>query len=598
MTAQDRRIGLGCMRLSEVDEERAVATLHAALDAGVDLLDTADAYGPAPAPTGHNERLVARALAAWGGDRARVRVATKGGLTRPGGRSVPDGVALDRRWVPDGRARHLSAAAEASRAALGVDAIDLYQLHAVDPRTPLATSVRALADLREAGVIRAVGLCNVSLGQLLEASRIVTVDAVQVRLDLWDQEALHGGLVEHCRERGIAVLCHTPLGGRDKVRRLGREPVLCAIAERLGVTPADVVLAWLCDLAPGMVPLPGATRPETARAAALAQRLALDDEDRRALDELIPAGRIARVPRARRRPAPGGGADVVLVMGSPAAGKSTWVRGMVEAGYQRLNRDESGGRLADLAVALERGLAAGGRRFVLDNTYASRAARNRVLEAAWRHGHQVRCVWLDTSLEDAQVNAAARLLERHGRLLGGDELKRVNRRDPNALPPRALFDYRRALEPPSDDEGFASIETIRFERGVPADRTARALIVDVDLLPGSAGLAGWREQGWLLLATSWQPGIAGGQTSAADVEASLTALRERLGLDDIVYCPHGPGPPVCWCRMPLPGLGVLLVERHRLDPTRCRFVGQGSAGRGFAARLGFAWSESIGSPTA
>src|SRR5688572_19028301 len=91
-------VGLGCMRLSDVDDKRAIAALHAALDAGVTLLDTADAYGPASDPIGHNERLVARALAAWGGDRARVRVATKGGLTRPGGRSVPDGVALVRRW--------------------------------------------------------------------------------------------------------------------------------------------------------------------------------------------------------------------------------------------------------------------------------------------------------------------------------------------------------------------------------------------------------------------------------------------------------------------------------------------------------------------
>ena len=573
------------MRLSapEVGEERAVAAIHAALDAGVTLLDTADAYGPGESSIGHNERLIARALAAWTGDRSQIQIATKGGLTRPGGR-----------WVPDGRARHLIAAAEASREALGAEPIDLYQLHAVDPRTSLATSVRALAGLRDAGTIRAVGLCNVSLGQLLEACRITAIDAVQVRLNLSDQEALHGGLVEHCRDQGIAVLCHTPLGGRDKVQRHAREPVLRDIAGRRGVTPADVALAWLCDLAPNIVALPGATRAETSRAAAAAQRLVLDDDDRRALDELVPAGRIARVPRARRRPGPGSEADVVLVMGSPAAGKSTWVRGMVESGYRRLNRDQSGGRLADLAAALERGLAAGGRRFVLDNTYASRAARNRVLEAAWRHGAQVRCVWLDTSLEDAQVNAAARLIERHGQLLAGDELNRESRRDPSALPPRALFDYRRALEPPSDDEGFTAIETVRFERAAAPDRTARALIIEVDLLPASAGpLARWREEGWLLLATSWQPGIAAGETSAADVERGFAALRERLGLDDIVYCPLGPGPPVCWCRKPLPGLGVALIERHRLDPASCRFVGQGPADRGFAARLGFEWGDSI-----
>src|SRR5262245_18323470 len=138
-------LAIGCMRLStepDRDEARAVATLHAALDSGVTLLDTADAYCLESAETGHHERLIARALATWTGDRSRIRVATKGGLTRPDGR-----------WVADGRARHLLAACEASRRALGVERIHLYQLHAPDPRTPLATSVRALASLQRDGLI-------------------------------------------------------------------------------------------------------------------------------------------------------------------------------------------------------------------------------------------------------------------------------------------------------------------------------------------------------------------------------------------------------------------------------------------------------------
>ena len=154
-------IGLGCMRLStdrDRDEERAIAVLHAAFDAGITFLDTADAYCWDASETGHNERLIARALATWAGDRARVRVATKGGLTRPDGR-----------WVPNGRARHLAAACEASRRALGVERIHLYQLHAPDPRTPLATSVRALAALQRDGLVESIGLCNVTVGQIEEA---------------------------------------------------------------------------------------------------------------------------------------------------------------------------------------------------------------------------------------------------------------------------------------------------------------------------------------------------------------------------------------------------------------------------------------------
>jgi aryl-alcohol dehydrogenase-like predicted oxidoreductase len=119
---------IGCMRLStepDRDEARALATLHAALDAGVTLLDTADAYGWDSRDIGHNERLVARGLATWTGDASRVRIATKGGLTRPEGR-----------WVADGRARHLMSACRASRLALGVERIHFYQLHAPDPLPP------------------------------------------------------------------------------------------------------------------------------------------------------------------------------------------------------------------------------------------------------------------------------------------------------------------------------------------------------------------------------------------------------------------------------------------------------------------------------
>ena len=561
-----------------VDEASAIAVIHAALDAGVTLLDTADVYAPGESTIGHNERLIAAALAGWGGDRSRVRVASKAGLTRPGGR-----------WVPDGRARHIASAAEASRIALGVEAIDLLQLHAVDPRTSLSTSVRALAELRAAGAARSIGLCNVSLGQLVEASGIAAIDAVQVRLNLWDPDALHGGLIEHCRDHGIAVLAHTPLGGRDW-RRHRREAVLAAIAGRHGVDPAEVALAWLCDLAPVVVPLPGATRPESARSAAAGQRLALDDDDRARLEELAPAGRIARVPRAQRRPRGDGGADVVLVMGSPAAGKSTWVHGLVAGGYRRLNRDESGGKLADLAAALERGLAAGERRFVLDNTYASRASRSRVLEAAWRQGAQVRCVQLDTSLEDAQVNAAFRMLGLHDRLLEPDEIKKTSRRDPRVLPPRALFDYRRALEPPSEDEGFAAIDVVPFERARDPACKAAALIVELELLEAEQ-ISRARAEGHLVLAISWQPGIAEGREERSTVDRRLAELSAKSGLDDQVYCPHGGGPPVCWCRKPLPGLGALLIHRHRLDPARCRYVGRGASDRGFAERLGFEWLE-------
>src|SRR5262245_5788013 len=133
------------MRLSterQRDDAAGVAVLHAAFDAGITFLDTADAYCWDNTELGHNERLIALALTSWAGDRTSIRVATKGGMSRPEGR-----------WEPDGRARHLRAACERSCRALGVDRIHLYQLHAPDPRTPLSTSVRALAALQRDGLI-------------------------------------------------------------------------------------------------------------------------------------------------------------------------------------------------------------------------------------------------------------------------------------------------------------------------------------------------------------------------------------------------------------------------------------------------------------
>ena len=157
------------MRLSTAadrDDDRSVAVIRAALDAGATLLDTADAYCHGEHDVGHNERLIARALEGWTGDPGRITVATKGGMRRPGGA-----------WGTDGRAKHLRDACDASRGALGVDSIDLYQLHAVDPRTPIETGVRALARLREEGRIRELGLCNVTVSQIREARAIVPPDS-------------------------------------------------------------------------------------------------------------------------------------------------------------------------------------------------------------------------------------------------------------------------------------------------------------------------------------------------------------------------------------------------------------------------------------
>jgi aryl-alcohol dehydrogenase-like predicted oxidoreductase len=223
-------LGLGCMRLStepDRDDQRSIAVLHAALDAGVTLLDTADAYCRDDSETGHNERLIAKALAEWRGDRSAIQIASKGGLTRPAGE-----------WIPDGRGRHLAAACEASCRALNVARIDLYQLHAPDPRTSLATSVRALAALKRQGLIDRVGLCNVTVGQLEEARRIVDVTTVQVELNFWNDSNFLSGIVDHCIRNGIQVIASRPLGGVARRPRTASDPTLTALAEQHRATPS------------------------------------------------------------------------------------------------------------------------------------------------------------------------------------------------------------------------------------------------------------------------------------------------------------------------------------------------------------------------
>ena len=551
-------IGLGCMRLSTEpvrDDARSLAVLEEARAAGITLFDTADAYALDDTDIGHNERLIARV-------RGDAFVVTKGGLVRPDGA-----------WVANGRARHLAAAARASCERLG--AIDLYLLHAVDPRVPLATSVRALAKLRDDGIVRAIGLSNVGVHQLEQALAIAPIEGVEVALGPWQLDAVRGGLVAACKERGIRVLAHRPLGGPTGVRRLARDAKVNELARAAGVTPCELALAWLVRF--GVVPIPGATRVETVHSIARANALVLADDIAAALDAHWL--QIGDAPRASGD----GDREIAMIVGMPGAGKSTLAEGLAD--HVRLNRDDRGGSLSDLARALDRELAAGAARVVLDNTYGTRASRAPVIAIARRHGVPVRCVIAATTLEQAQANAVARMLELHGRLLEPAELAAAK-----LIGPGAQFRYRRSYEPPRDDEGFASIEERAF---APRATTGKAaLIVELDgivwrktdgsLLPGAReALAAWHDAGYVLAGTTWQTLPAHGAT-----------LADRLALPIAVAgCAHPAGPPVCWCRKPLPGLALWLAHVHGLDLARSIHVGKGPADRGFALRAGMRYFD-------
>jgi len=552
------------MRLStdeDRDEARALETIAAAIEAGVTVFDTARSYGRGAEELGHNEDLLARTLRG-----RRARVVTKGGMARSGGA-----------WVPDGRARTIRADCEASLEALDGLPIDLYLVHAPDPRTPWRTTVRALARLVDDGLVERVGVCNVTRGQLDEALDLAPIAAVQVALSPFDERALRGGVVERCDEVGIALVAHSPLGGPRRAGRLGRREDLVGVADAHDVTPAEVVLAWLLGLSPVVVAIPGARRPETARSSARAATLELEPAERTLL-----AGALGGLRRSsRRRAAARREGEVVVVMGIPGAGKSRIAESYAAHGHERLNRDERGGSLRDLAAALDEVLAAGATRVVLDNTYLTRAARSHVVEIAARHRLPARCVWLDTPLAQAQVNLVERLLDHFGSLPTPEELKQEARRVPGLHTPTTQMRTLRELEPPELDEGFADIERVPFERtpteGAPGVLVAAPAITS----PGWERMVAGADPTAPHLVFDWRPGAI---VDELDAVAGLLA-KVVSGPVERALCPHTGGPPSCWCRPPLPGLPLAFARAHRLDPTHSILVGTSTAHRTLAATL-------------
>ncbi|MGY2875869.1 aryl-alcohol dehydrogenase-like predicted oxidoreductase [Marmoricola sp. URHA0025 HA25] len=271
-------IGLGAMQLSvegRPDEQQAIATIHAALEDGVTLVDTADAYHIGPDDVGHNESLVARALAQYGGDTSGVLVATKGGHTRP-----PDGS-----WAIDGSPEHLKAACDASLARLGVDAIGLYQLHRPDPRVPYAESVGALRDLLDAGKIQRAGISNASPEQIRLAQDVLGGRLASVQNEFSPDFRSSERELELCDELGIAFLPWSPFGNSSRAGGLGsRHERFGRVAEHHGVSPQQVCLAWMLAKSPVVIPIPGSSRPETIRDSARSAQLVLSEQELALLD--------------------------------------------------------------------------------------------------------------------------------------------------------------------------------------------------------------------------------------------------------------------------------------------------------------------------
>ncbi|MEU2079083.1 aldo/keto reductase [Streptomyces sp. NPDC013489] len=278
-------VGLGTMPLSvegRPDEARAVATVHAALDAGVTLLDTADSYHPPDGTPGEGELLVARALASYGAGADGVLVATKGGR----GRTADGG------WTVDGRPGHLRRAAEASARRLGSTPIGLYQLHKPDPAVPYAESLGAIRELLDSGTIRLAGISNVDTEQILLAREILGDRLVSVQNRYSPAVRTSEAELRLCAELGLAFLPWSPLGGISRSSLDGpsaqrEDPEFGAfhrVARARGVGPQRVALAWLLARSETVLPIPGASRPESARDSAAAGALVLTAQEVRELD--------------------------------------------------------------------------------------------------------------------------------------------------------------------------------------------------------------------------------------------------------------------------------------------------------------------------
>jgi pyridoxine 4-dehydrogenase len=260
------RLGFGAMRITgngiwgePPSRDQAAATLRRVVELGVNFIDTADSYGPEV-----SETLIAEALYPYPDD---LVIATKGGLVRPG----------PNRWEPDGRPEHLRAACEGSLRRLRLEQIPLYQFHRPDPAVPLAESLGAIAELKEQGKIRHVGVSNVTEEQFREAQAIVPIVSIQNRFNVADRQS--ESLIDLCEQENLAFLPWAP------IQQAERRVAVAAAAERRGMTDRQVVLAWLLAISPATLPIPGTGSPAHAEENIAAASIELSREEVEAISK-------------------------------------------------------------------------------------------------------------------------------------------------------------------------------------------------------------------------------------------------------------------------------------------------------------------------
>lgn len=303
--------------------------------------------------------------------------------------------------------------------------------------------------------------------------------------------------------------------------------------------------------------------------------------------------------------------QVKMVVGYPASGKSTVTKELTKKGAVTLNRDTEGGTIAALLPKMEK-LLKDGKDVVLDNLFATAEIRKPFIDLAKQHGADISCVLMGTSIEDAQFNVVQRAIGLIGKFPTPEAIKAA--KHTNVFPPLVLFKYKKEFQKPDVSEGFSKVETVKFVRKENPEFTNKAVIVDYDgtlrecingndkypviesqieMKPGrKEALQAYKNKGYLLLGCSNQSGIAKGELAYDKAVELFEYTNKQLGLDiEYRFCPHQSAPISCYCRKPMPGIGVEFILKHKLNRKECIFVGDMTTDKTFAQRCGFQYVD-------
>lgn len=302
---------------------------------------------------------------------------------------------------------------------------------------------------------------------------------------------------------------------------------------------------------------------------------------------------------------------VVMVMGYPASGKSTLTKELIAKGMVSLNRDTEGGKIVDLLPKME-SLLNDNKDVVLDNLFALTEVRKPFIELAKKHGADISCLLMGTSIEDAQFNVVQRAIGLLGKFPTPEVIKVA--KHTNIFPPLVLFKYKKEFQKPTVAEGFSAVVTTKFVRNVDPTFVNKAIILDYDgtlreciggneKYPVSVDqieikpkrkevLQSYLDKGYKLLGMSNQSGIAKGTLSEATAHELFKFTNKQIGVDiEYQFCPHQSAPISCYCRKPMNGKGVEFILKHKLKASDCIMVGDFTSDETFAKRSGFQYAD-------